>query len=273
MEHSISRGSGRRWFRVAIIVFALVIAAVPLARPTPAAAVSDRCQAGVIFIGVRGTGANAGTNPSGPNLWLSGGHGDQVEPVRAKFAASLGSYLWSASLNYPATGPGSYITSQQTGTQRLINELNLITACVYDPPIVLAGHSQGADVIAQALAHNGLSDAAKAQVKAVILYGDPLWKAGMNFNAPGYASSGHGLLGGRGAYWTDRLQSWYWQYGWPYQGAGQGYFSRIRSYCFTNDWACQNLLQSTSTNSTHNSYKNIAQSAFEWAQYMTANTN
>lgn len=251
----------------------MIATALPLAAAMPAEAVSDRCTAGVIFIGVRGTNAPQGSSPSGGNIWLNGGFGDQVEPVRAKFAASLGEYLWSASVNYPATGEGSYLSSQQTGTSRLISELNLITACQFDPPIVLVGHSQGADVIAMALSSPQLSAAAKQQVKAAILYGDPFWTAGMNYNAPGFATSGHGLLGGRGSYWTDILQTQYWQYGWPYQGSGQGYFSRIRSYCYTNDWACQNLPINTSTNATHNAYKNLAQSAFDWAQYMTANLN
>lgn len=232
-----------------------------------------------VFIGVRGTGAPAGANAVHSNrLWRAGGMGDQVAPLRNKLSENPYG-VWSASLNYPATT--NYEASVSTGANTLATELNYIaTACgVYLPNVVLAGHSQGADVIARALGWGNwpqgveLTQKAKTMIRAVVLYGDPGYFPGDPWNAPG-SPSGLGLMT-RNTVVKDRLKTYrFW--GWP-QGStnpSPSWVPKIRSYCYKGDFFCQNNAGDQGF-AIHNSYGSATQAskAASWMDYMMTDFN
>lgn len=149
--------SSNKWRHVRSRVAALVCAAVmtfgtiATAPSATAASTSNPCDFAV-FIGVRGTGAPAGSaSAHGGRVWTSGGMGDQLSVLAGKIGSELYPTYFS-SLNYPASAT-NYSGSVATGSATLINELNyLSTLCGgYGPAVVIAGHSQGAHVISDAL--------------------------------------------------------------------------------------------------------------------------
>jgi hypothetical protein len=133
----------------------------------------------------------------------------------------------------------------------------------------LVGHSQGADVILTALASPDLTNAARNSIKAVAVYGDPAFQPRKNYNAAGSPTVRSGLLSAtRPAFVHTALETKYWFWGWPQGGSQMAYSSRIRSFCFTNDWACQNVAKTASTDATHNSYDTKTHEVYAWFVYM-----
>lgn len=236
------------------------------------------CAFGV-FIAVRGTDAPVGSNLAHSNrLWTTGGMGDQIAPLKTQLHNGDVPFYF-ASLNYAASGGAGYASSMNAGADKLVTELNyLATACPnnYLPAVVLAGHSQGADVILQALssqnytARPAISARARQMIRAVVAYGDPAYQPYRNFNAPGAATADDGLFFRHNDNWTllDKYKSW----GWPMGGSSQAYVYKIRSYCKTGDLFCQGGLGSNAM-AIHNSYNNDATAARQWIEYMIANVN
>ena len=122
--------------------------------PADASSTNNLCGFG-IFIGVRGTNAAAGSSLAhGNRVWLSGGFGDQVADLKSILASSTDPIpYFFESLNYPASGDIGIVPSEIAGRTNLVNELNwLSNQCGASlPAVVLAGHSQGALVIEDAL--------------------------------------------------------------------------------------------------------------------------
>lgn len=171
-------------------------------------------------------------------------------------------------MNY-AADVSNYPQSMTLGATRLIDFLNTIPSCAVRPMVPLVGHSQGADVILTALASPSLTNAARNSIKAVAVYGDPAFQANRNYNAPARPTVGSGVLSAtRPASAHTVLATNYWFWGWPQGSAKMAYSSRIRSLCFTNDWACQNLGKTPSTDATHNSYDTKTRAVFDWFVYM-----
>lgn len=247
---------------------------IPLAAaPAHAGITANACNANLVFIGVRGTDAPAGSGSQYlPTLWSSGGYGEQVGPMRNKIAAwanNTGLMAFTASLNYQASL--NYPTSHAEGRDRLVNVLNSLTYCTYRPMVVLGGHSQGADVVASALGSASLSSAARDMVKAAFMYGDPNAVPGVNYLAPGSPSNVWGDLGGRTPSEESVLQGpAFYKWGWPYESNSQGYYSKIRSYCFTQDWACTPNPNAGNANTWHNSYYTLTDQVFNWILYLTS---
>lgn len=232
-----------------------------------------------VFIGVRGTGAPEGANSAHSNrLWRAGGMGGVIAPLKNKVAAK--EYpVWSASLNYPANT--NYNASVAQGANTLATELNyLATACgSYVPAVVLAGHSQGADVIATALGWGNwpqgiqLTQKAKAMISAVVLEGDPGFFPGDPWNAPG-SPNGMGIFP-RNTVVKDTLKTFrYWGWAQGSSNTSASWNSKIRSYCFSGDFFCQNDPTDSGFN-IHNSYGNVTQvaKAASWIDYMLIDLN
>lgn len=270
----------RKLRRMLAATFVLVMASTLGVGVQSATATSTKnfCEFAV-FIGVRGTGAPAGATAAHSNrVWRAGGLGDQIAPLRNLVDDNVYP-VWSASLNYPAST--NYEASVSAGADTLTTELNyLASACgPYSPGFVLAGHSQGADVIARALSWgnwpNGvqLSQDAKNKIKAVVFYGDPRFYPGDTWNAPGSPSQ-QGLMP-RNAILKEELKTYrFW--GWP-QGStnpSPTWVSKIRSYCYAGDFFCQNN-PNDSGFAIHNSYGSSTQTskATSWIDYMLTDSN
>jgi pimeloyl-ACP methyl ester carboxylesterase len=172
--------------------------------PSPAqAAYGNMCDYAVV-IGVRGTDAAPGKGSlhSG-RLYSDGGFGTEIQPLINQLRRDVFPYYYHA-LNYPAAGGTGYIDSVNKGRSRLIAELNYVAnSCgKIKPAVVLAGHSQGAAVVLAALIDDGtssgnLTSKARAMIRAVAVYGDPLFKKSQAMNAPGAQDQKDGLLGAR----------------------------------------------------------------------------
>lgn len=180
----------RRRLATMACVVGVAVSALAGVAPATATTASGPCEFAVL-ISVRGTGADGGSGLAhGNRVWTSGGEGPQLS-VLVNNLKGEDFPVYFESLNYPATA-GNYESSVQAGAVNLVNELNwLSTACGnYVPAVVLAGHSQGAHVISEALGHaqwpNGptLTARAKAMVRAITFYGDPQYATGDTWNAP-----------------------------------------------------------------------------------------
>ncbi|MGN8552898.1 UNVERIFIED_CONTAM: cutinase family protein [Microbacterium sp. SLM126] len=229
------------------------------------------CDFGV-FLSVRGTDATAGsgTNHSG-RIYGSGGHGPQISPLVTKMVQSY-MPMFIGSLRYPATGGSTYGQSVRTGRDILVTELNWIaTQCGgYLPATVLAGHSQGAHVILDALTDTlvgpNLKPGTKMMIRAVVLYGDPTFRPHMPYNAPGSPAGFGGL--GRTSVSTDQLKL-YRVWGWSMESMSPdpAWVPKIRSYCKTGDLWCQSGTGSNAL-AIHNSYTTETTRANDYIHHM-----
>ena len=271
---------GGRWRRVFAGLAALTMSggiAITAAAPAQAAWTSNPCTYGVV-IGVRGTDAAAGsgTQHSG-RLYASGGWGPQFDSLMNNIGAS-DIPMFRAGLVYPAGG-ADYFSSVDIGAMNLVNELNyLSTACgVYAPAVVLLGHSQGAAVVLKALADpvvgaGSLTPAAKAMIRAVIVYGDPQFTVNQPINSVFSESYANGRFGGRAQSELDTLANSYRVWWWP-QGSSnpnKQWVYRIRSYCLSDDYWCA----TGGSMSVHNSYgSNFTGDAWNHIYYMMTSVN
>jgi hypothetical protein len=240
----------RRLVALASAIVAAMFVSLAVAAPANAGATS-KCSAAYVFIGVRGTAAPTGSGlGDGGRTWSSGGMGDQVDPLYQKWKTwsdNGGPAVWGESIAYPADG-ANYLVSENDGAAKLVAELNSLQGCLYIPQVIIAGHSQGAHVVLDALANPNLSATMKNQVKAVVAYGDASYRPGQPYNAP-VNGNNFGLFPRTQAS-ADVLagyQAWVWGQ------SGQVLTKKILSICLPGDWACQ---QGTgpNANAIHNSY-------------------
>jgi hypothetical protein len=247
--------------------------------PSPAqAAYGNMCDYAVV-IGVRGTDAAPGKGSlhSG-RLYSDGGFGTEIQPLINQLRRDVFPYYHHA-LNYPAAGGTGYIDSVNKGRSRLIAELNYVAnSCgKIKPAVVLAGHSQGAAVVLAALIDDGtssgnLTSKARAMIRAVAVYGDPLFKKSQAMNAPGAQDQKNGLLGARPSAWTTQLNQLRYV-GWPMGGTKAGWVQIIRSYCYAGDLFCASGTGSKAID-IHNSYGvKETYKVWQWIDYMLSNNN
>jgi hypothetical protein len=277
---SAKTGRASRWRRLLAGIAALTMSggiAITAAAPAHAAWTSNPCDYGVV-IGVRGTDAapGSGTQHSG-RLYASGGWGPQFDSLMNNIGAS-DLPMFHAGLVYPAGG-ADYFSSVDIGAMNLVNELNyLSTLCgVYAPSVVLLGHSQGAAVVLKALADpvvgaGSLTSAARAMIRAVIVYGDPQFTVNQPINSVFSESYANGRFGGRSQGELDNLANWYRVWWWP-QGSSnpnKQWVYRIRSYCLSNDYWCA----TGGSMDVHNSYaSNFTGDAWNFIYYMMTSSN
>ncbi|ROS31174.1 cutinase family protein [Cellulomonas sp. PhB150] len=242
MLGSTRRSSTRT--RTTLIVALCAVALLPLAAAPAQATVSSKHCASVVVIGVRGSYEKAGTGSgAGDRTYANGGFG--TTSGAAYYTQSLSTAgVRTAALKYPASiwpslpMPGGYVTSMTRGRYELREELEDLATCSSATRVVLVGYSQGAHIIGDTLSKGQpiqLSATAKARIKAVVLFGDPTYRAGESFNSVKRTRSGM----------------------FP-RGAGQlaAFASRIRSYCYAGDRFCQNV-DNADAMKIHTSYDNI----------------
>lgn len=259
--------------RVVASLTALLMACAALigtAAPASAVITPNLCDF-AIFVGVRGTNAAAGTGlMHGDRAWKSGGYGDEIAVLRnALGTGDLPYFTESLAFNSnAATAP--YHTLVGSGRQMLVNELNyLAKTCPY-APIVLGGHSMGADVILSAIQNGSvsvnLSAAARQAIQAVAVFGDPTYNTGKPYNYLNRVNNG--MFPGSS---TTDLNAFRYM-GYPMGGSGPGYVYKIRSYCNVGDRFCQNN-PADGDFTIHNNYQGHMSGAKLWFDYMLTDTN
>ena len=174
----------------------------------------------VYFVGVRGSGEEQDntleqyesstfdpvyTKDSGPNARTTG----MGEPVKAVFdelhhQGEAGtpdiSSMQARAIRYPAipvnlldlTYIDRYQRSVAVGADNLAKELRLITSHCHQASVVLAGYSQGADVINKAMgnAHRSAETSLFTQVKKIVVIGDPSHQPNRAENVGGWNKLG-----------------------------------------------------------------------------------
>lgn len=262
----------RRLSMLAAAIVATIAISGAVAAPAQADATSNKCGAAYVFIGLRGTGAPAGsTLGAGGRTWLSGGFGDQVAPLATKWRNTPGVPVYTESIAYTA-GPvdNNYLSSVNDGTNKLLAELTSLLSCQIRPMVILAGHSQGAHAMLNAIASPNFTNEMKYMVKAVVSYGDPTFVSGRNYNSPNAAPSGAGQFPRPVASYSylEAFQTYAWPPNDP-SATGPRWMSKIRSYCFSGDWACQAAPYNAQSNALHNTYSALDNAAYTWSHDMT----
>ncbi|MEE1295605.1 MAG: cutinase family protein [Bifidobacterium sp.] len=151
-----------------------------------------------------------------------------ISPVADGIAAAFPGQVQVSMLDYAASWDAG---SEADGVNRLVAMLNGQAGQCPATRTVLLGYSQGAMVVGDALSEaaarynedNGytLSDAARKQVAAVELFGDPRFDASASYDAGDYDHARDGILEAR-------------------DSAALGWVaSRTVSYCNADDFACQ----------------------------------
>lgn len=209
--------------RVAAVLVAATAVAAHTAAAAPATAYSSSATcASVVQLVVRGSNEAAGSTVVG-NVYSSGGLG-RMSGVASTAAAGASRSVRTAGVAYPAAigiGGLAYLSSMNTGRDRLAAEMRRLTSLCSTSRFVLIGYSQGAHVIGDVMSNSnpeGLSLTVRNRVSAIFLTGDPVRR----YNEPYNRGSGLG-----GGFLANR-------------GAGQmsGMGSRIISYCYKGDWFC-----------------------------------
>jgi Cutinase len=213
------------------------------------------------MIGVRGTNEPAGTGLSnGGRTYASGGLGGPIASLVVSASADPVLPFYVEALAYPAVAldylnqqAPTYLASVNIGAANLRAEIeNLASTCPYSN-IILAGYSQGGDVIDLVLrgAGGSLSTSAKNHLSAVVMFGSPKFHGGEVWNAPG-SGTGNGIFGA----FPHPEYSSYTKLAWlPPDYSHQGQKTIIRSYCYPGDEFCQSNFSSNGAQ-IHSSYAN-----------------
>ncbi|MFT2690786.1 cutinase family protein [Clavibacter zhangzhiyongii] len=232
----------RRRGRIAVLIVIPVFVSLVSPSVAPANAIDspDRCGFDTV-IGVRGTKDDPGfgTGVTG-NIYGPGnyGMGQAVSGVIGFLQVDGTLPVHAEALRYPASAyptPGGsdvwYNGSLNQGTVALRSEIESIAASCPGTNIQLVGYSQGANVVGNVLADPAsLSTRAKQQLNGAVLFGDPTYRPGEEWDAVGNGT-GHGWFtrdSGRFNSWTK-----------PSANASNGYENMVKSYCLTNDFFCQ----------------------------------
>lgn len=253
------------------VVAAIVIGtfgALAAAVPAFASANSDsgiRCGPATI-VEARGTGEPAGVgSTNGGRTYSYNGLG----PTLVSFAVAIGNDqeipVHEEQLLYPAAVwngvAAPYLSSVAAGVTNLRAEIEDIAATCPYTNILLAGYSQGAQVIGDVLDNQTspqLSNAAKQHITSVVFYGDPSYRPGEAWDAAGSGTGGGMFQRHAGAFsgYTAYM------YATP-TSPGPTWVSKIRSYCATGDEFCQNAWPAG--DSIHHSYSSTTYGNAGWA--------
>ncbi|MET8152296.1 cutinase family protein [Actinoplanes sp. NPDC049668] len=190
-------------------VSGLVVAPLTFAAQAPAGACPD-----VEIIGARGTTERPGL-------------GVLIGPLAQQLTRGLSQTVRATAVDYPASF--NYQASVRQGVTALAADLERTAAACPRTRFVLAGYSQGANVVGDALVGRSAGGRAAAgqpavpaalsgRVAAVLLFGDPTFTAGESFNVTDGARSG---ILARG------------------DGRLDAFAARTRSFCNRNDRFCQ----------------------------------
>lgn len=224
------------------------------------------------MISVRGSNEAAGTGTTnGGRTYKTGGAGQTLTSLVAQANASPEVPVFQEALVYPAVildlnNPTSktYLGSLQTGIVNLTNEINDLVAKCPTTNILLAGYSQGADVISNVIGKGHaagvttqpLSAKAHARITAVMLFGDPRYRPNERWDAPGNGTKS-GIFQSVSNQFNNSDKLTYL----PPSYSTIGKMTTVRSYCFTGDRFCQS---NPSGGAIHESYKNSSAIVSAW---------
>jgi hypothetical protein len=121
-------------------------------------------------------------------------------------------------------GWGSYTDSINQGVENLNAEINEVTAACPNTQIILAGFSQGAQVVGNV--YESLDSSQLAAVSKAVLFADPLFNPALPVNRGDFNSDMRGVL----AHPASRMRSAF-----PSP-------ARVLSYCHKNDAVCQGFI-------------------------------
>jgi len=151
------------------------------------------------------------------------GLGVLIGPLAQRVTRATSLTVRSTAVDYPAT-LGNYQNSVRQGVADLAEKIEATVASCPATKIVLAGYSQGAQVVGDTIAGSGrrgqpaVDEAAIGRVAAITLFGDPTFTAGEPFNAANRNRNGVFPRG---------------------RGALDAVADRTRSFCNTDDRFCQ----------------------------------
>ena len=260
----------RRKLAASLSALLMVIATVVGIAAPASAQMSPTLCGFAIFVGVRGTNAPAGVGlMHGNRAWVNGGYG-ALQPLRNLLPSTDIPY-YAESLAFDATGGAPYPTVVNAGRDMLVQEINWLNAQCPWSPIILAGHSMGADVVLSALQNqaigSNLTTSARAQVYAAAVFGDPTYKPYKGYNAPGNGTNA-GVFPRANTADLEGMRTWGWQYG----TAAEGWVYKVRSYCRAGDFFCQSNT-ADSNFVIHNNYSTQEADAFKWIEFMLTSAN
>lgn len=194
----------------AALLLATQLAVLTLVQPAQAVSSSSTC-ASTVVIAARGTGE---ANGSG-RAW------SVTKAVRDGFKTTVRTDYLSSS-EYPATA-ANYPWSVSTGEKNLRAKLGRLVDKCPGTWVVLVGYSQGAHVIGDTIDVRGtqLSAKVKNRIKAIVLLGDPTFRANQNYSAGTYDKTKSGVF---------RRPA----------GDFGSLATRVKSYCNKSDMFCQN---------------------------------
>ncbi|HXD61545.1 MAG TPA: cutinase family protein [Lacisediminihabitans sp.] len=216
------------------------------------------------MISIRGTGEAAGSGTAhGGRTYASGGAGATLNNLIGYANREPNIPFYQEAINYPAVAldvnnpqAKDYLASLQYGATNLANEINdLVANCPYTN-ILLAGYSQGADVIGQVIgAYRSTSITVPAlrpgsfqQLKSVMLFGDPHYRPGEVWDAAGNGTANGVFVSPAGQFQYAKRLTWL-----PPSYQVQGYVTTVRSYCFAGDFFCQSTFTAAGL-TVHGSY-------------------
>lgn len=199
------------------LAFAPAASAATVAPPAPDATASAKrvCRA-YEFIGARGSGQSDTARYKGM--------GPEVFDLQVRLRARLGSSALTAyGVDYPAVDVldpilngaravlhigGPYTDSVREGTRDTVDEIKAAHKACPDMRFILAGYSQGANAVGDALQRMG--DDLKQLVVAAAFFGDPYFNAA-SWSARTADPSRYGLFGPRDE-WPDALRGYVFSY-------------------------------------------------------------
>jgi hypothetical protein len=228
---------GRHARPTALAAACLLVAASALTAASASAAPTDARCADVVLVTVRGSSTPAGTG-DGPSPYVYGSGGleptfqgivDRVQgdPDHSVHVEAL---RYSASI-FPGLGGRrtDYVASLAEGETALRGEMEDLASACPASTVQAVAYSQGSQVVGDVLATaDRLSDAARAHLGGVVLLGDPTYRSGEIWDAPGNGG-GPGLFRrGPGAFDP-----------WTRDAADGSAVSIVRSWCNPHDVVCQ----------------------------------
>ncbi|MFM9921327.1 MULTISPECIES: cutinase family protein [Microbacteriaceae] len=243
--NQISRTKALR-FAVPFVVFGTLLS-IMIGGPASATTASVPCGGGAynaVFIGVRGSlepVANPQLTQHSGRVYQSGGMGTRIGAVGSYLASNPNIPTFFEGIVYPATVISTqpsdfYPASIAAGTAALVAEVNYIASICPYSPIILAGYSQGAQVIGNALdptttPNGGISAAGRSSVVSIVLLADPSYVPNQPWNVYTHSPNNGAFHRGGNAFasWTHIS----WDTGSPVS------VTSVKSYCLPIDEWCQ----------------------------------
>jgi hypothetical protein len=188
----------------AVVVAGLAVAPLTFAAVAPGSGCPD-----VEVLGARGTTERPGL-------------GVLLTPLAQQITKAVPQTVRTTAVDYPASF--NYQPSVRAGVQDLAAKVQATAAACSATKFVLTGYSQGANVVGDALVGPvtgggaAIPAALRARVAAVIMFGDPAFRAGESFNVTDGTRNG---IFARGA------------------GKLDAFAARTQSFCNRNDEFCQ----------------------------------